>query len=412
MLIFATSAAAWECVLNSDPNGPAEFYAVDKDSQELLFFYNKSPLKKMLDVPCSTGQSRGDKFREGDLKTPEGVYFVENRLRRDLNFTLYGNLAYSLNFPNPVDRLNGKTGHGIWIHGRGNGIASFGTKGCVAMNLGDLQDIGNDIEPGQTPVVIARDIAWQSGQSEDNTRISTQLASSCQKWAQAWSERSDSFFSFYAPGSYSKAQKTSFKHFKARKKRLFDQYPWIDVWIDKPRVVKGPNYWVTYFGQIYNAPGFNSAGIKRLYWMPDANGEFKVIGSEWRGSDGDRLKQAYFKQRGEELFYFVRKWKDAWKRADIADYKRFYAKDISQEGRDGLRAVVKHKKSIWESGSIPQKIEVSDFSFSLVAEGFKVRFVQDYQDSSGYADLGVKTLIVAPLKTGWKIVREDWRQIN
>ena len=40
---------------------------------------------------------------------------MERKLSKGLNYKLYGDLAFTLNYPNPIDRLKGKTGRGIWI---------------------------------------------------------------------------------------------------------------------------------------------------------------------------------------------------------------------------------------------------------------------------------------------------------
>lgn len=47
---------------------------------------------------------------------------MEYKIASGLDFKEYGGIAYTLNYPNPVDKLRGKTGHGIWIHSKGLGI--------------------------------------------------------------------------------------------------------------------------------------------------------------------------------------------------------------------------------------------------------------------------------------------------
>ena len=41
-------------------------------------------------------------------------------------------------------------------------------------------------------------------------------------------------------------------------------------------------------------------------------------------------------------------------------------------------------------------------------KGLKVTFAQTYEDSSGHADKGPKTLVLSPRGDGWVILSENW----
>ncbi|CAI6147276.1 MAG: hypothetical protein SPLUMA1_SPLUMAMAG1_01934 [uncultured Sulfurimonas sp.] len=56
-----------------------------------------------------------DKIREGDLRTPIGVYKLVKKLSKVDSF--YGPLAFATSYPNSYDKYLGKNGSGIWIHG-------------------------------------------------------------------------------------------------------------------------------------------------------------------------------------------------------------------------------------------------------------------------------------------------------
>ncbi len=192
-------ASGWEPMLSSHAYGPERIVAVDKSSQTLIMLERKSPLHEVRRFPCTTGQSVGDKLVEGDLRTPEGVYFVGPKIKRKLDWGLYGNLAYSLNYPNPIDRINGKTGGGIWIHGRGKEFVPRDTLGCVALKVPDMRDVAQEIAYG-TPVVIASELAWtqEPGESDPTAKL---LADELQAWASDWEKRGDDFFSHYDKAS-------------------------------------------------------------------------------------------------------------------------------------------------------------------------------------------------------------------
>ena len=270
----------WQTVIEEHHATPERLIAVDKSRQQLSLFERRSPLKLTRLFTCTTGQSVGDKEREGDLKTPEGVYFVVQRIGAGLEYLKYGTEAYTLNYPNPVDRLRKKTGYGIWIHGRGEPLAPLQTQGCVSMNNEDLAAIGGVLAPG-TPVALTESFSQSQGKNSREAATVSLLEKKSQAWAKAWGQRSASMFDFYDKQAYSLAQGEPFSRFQAQKERLFKQLPWINNAIRDIRVLQGPGYWVTWFYQDYKAPNLSTSGIRRLYWVPDGKGDFKIVGMEW-----------------------------------------------------------------------------------------------------------------------------------
>ncbi len=145
----APEAAAWEAPVGGVADGQP-IAVVDKEAQR--FFWLKPG--SVREYVCTTGKGKGDKQLRGDLKTPEGIYFITGK-RRGLDFEEYGGEAYMLDYPNPVDRQRGKTGSGIWVHSRGRSITPFESRGCIVLNLGDIRKIGPELKPG-TPVLIGK----------------------------------------------------------------------------------------------------------------------------------------------------------------------------------------------------------------------------------------------------------------
>lgn len=96
-LMCVPEARAWEAVTDGLPDQAV--VAVDK-SRQRFFLMEKG---KARDYLCTTGQAQGDKQVRGDLKTPEGVYFVVRKRTERLDFEEYGGEAYILDYPNPVD---------------------------------------------------------------------------------------------------------------------------------------------------------------------------------------------------------------------------------------------------------------------------------------------------------------------
>ena len=399
----AALADGWHARISDHDDLPPMFLAVDKSQQKFFVLERHSPLTVRATYPCTTGQADGDKQSEGDLKTPEGVYFIGSKLSSGLDFSEYGGIAYTLNYPNPVDRINGKSGYGIWIHSKGHEITPKETKGCIALNLPDLLNIGDEFVSG-LPVSVSHSLEISATSPEDE-QTARQLADMARAWAKAWSGRSQSMFSFYNPASYSIANEP-FAAFRSNKERLFQMFPWLHTIISDVRALPGPGYWVTWFNQYYRAPNMISEGVRRLYWQKDAKGEFRIVGMEWQEQETG-IASEYLETVEPDISAFIEKWRLAWETGDIAAYADAYAPDASQGGRHGRSAIKQHKEALWR-GAKPVTVEFSGIFLATDAGGIKADMQQVFKDAKGFSDRGIKTLILTPTATGWAIVSEEW----
>jgi murein L,D-transpeptidase YafK len=405
-LIFVTqtvSAPSWAVQLSSHPNGPALLLAIDKSAQELYLLRQHSPLRVAQKFQCSTGQVGGDKQVEGDMKTPEGVYFIESK-RTGLDKVRYGNLAYTLNYPNPVDRIKGKTGHGIWIHGRGKALVPMDTKGCVALKTQELTNIDDLFSFHRTPVVVGEELQWTEFDQEKITAAAS-LKAQVEGWGKAWEEKSEAFFTLYQPEKFTLSMGKPFQDFRSRKERLFDRYPWIEVYLDQIQIISGPDYWVTYFGQYFRTGTFSSQGTKRLYWQRERDG-WKIVGSEWRASPID-LRSKYLHAVEKEVQQWLESWREVWQRADYRDYRSYYHPDAVQDDQQGIEAIMARKEKVW-SNSLPEEITLADIEVNMHQKGLKVTFEQHYKGRTGYEDGGRKELIIEPFGQTWRVLAETW----
>ena len=259
---------------------PSHLVAVDKNRQTFLFFEKKSPLKLKYSFPCVTGQLAGDKQELNDLRTPEGIYFVEYKIASGLDFKEYGGIAYTLNYPNPVDRLRGKTGHGIWIHSKGFGLVP--TRGCVAIGLKEIDTVGPQLTPG-TAVVLAEQLDESKVPQPDNG-TARELRRLMHAWSNAWAARSRKMFDYYDPDAYSKATE-SFSAFRQNKERLFKALGFIKIYNREIHALEGPGYWVTWAEQFYTASNLSTEGVRRLYWQRGKDKKFRIVGMEWSPRD-------------------------------------------------------------------------------------------------------------------------------
>ncbi|WP_241667301.1 L,D-transpeptidase family protein [Pseudodesulfovibrio senegalensis] len=397
----------WRPTLTSHQWVPERLLAIDKDDQRLFVLQHESPIKAVMELPCTTGQAQGDKMVRGDLRTPEGTYFLGRRIQRPLGWDLYGNIAYSLNYPNPVDRIKGKTGSGIWLHGRGKALTPRDTRGCIALKASDLESLGSDLYPGM-PVVVAEDVSWKPDSGTEG-KLAAELVQEVRNWARDWESRSGKFFVHFDPVAFTLSGSGDFAAYKSHKESIFRSTPWLHVMVDNVRAIAGPDYWVTCFDQFYRSPSLAQTVGKRLYWMRTAKGGWVVVGREYTRPQQDLAPQ-YFKVMDKRIRPVIRKWAAAWQDADMESYLSFYGTDAVQGDYRGAEAIREYKNALWEEKA-PVKVTVDDVKIFPDSKGLRVDFVQEYEDASGYADRGHKTLVLAPVGDGWKIEREEWRRL-
>jgi murein L,D-transpeptidase YafK len=130
-----------------------------------LFVYEQQAggLKFITDYYVSQGKLGVDKFKEGDQKTPLGVYYITGRLPGARLPDFYGSGALPISYPNEWDRLNGRGGSGIWLHGTPSESFSrppLSSDGCVVLTNPDLHKLAESVEIGKTPIVISNELEF------------------------------------------------------------------------------------------------------------------------------------------------------------------------------------------------------------------------------------------------------------
>ena len=151
------------------------------------------------DSTMSIGENGDGKQRNGDRKTPLGIYFVTEQLDTSRMHEKYGRTAFVLDYPNAIDRRHDRTGDGIWVHGvdrRGGRRPTRDTDGCIALPNETLEKIEDRFSPNVTPVVIGREIRRvEAGQIDE---LRSELDAAISQWANSL-QRGDmhTFLSLY-----------------------------------------------------------------------------------------------------------------------------------------------------------------------------------------------------------------------
>ncbi len=132
-----------------------------KSQRKLILFENDEEVKT---YKISLGfQPIGHKQFEGDGKTPEGLYTINNK---NPNSAYHLNLGVS--YPNEKDKAfalskNNNAGGDIKIHGLKNNLMNIGkfhrfkdwTFGCIALANSEIEELFNHVEIG-TPIEIRK----------------------------------------------------------------------------------------------------------------------------------------------------------------------------------------------------------------------------------------------------------------
>jgi L,D-peptidoglycan transpeptidase YkuD (ErfK/YbiS/YcfS/YnhG family) len=329
------ASAAWTAYMPQQ--APDFFFAADKSHNTLSIVQKKNNSLSVTDsMECIHGKIEGDKEKEGDMKTPEGVYVITHKITQKLDFMEYGPHAFALNYPNPVDRLRKKTGSGIWLHSKGKNITGLTTRGCLAIDQNKITTLVPLLTPG-TPILIAENIAgeglvpsYYSQQYLPHTRSSVftplsdiqnpssenicamptahtsldcqelnstkkhislenffensitndihTIYTQTQQWIQDLIQNSKHIFELYDQVQWKDANKESFNRHKKNIITLQNNNISIDIDNNNIYIIPGPGYIVSFFNYTINTSKERIKINHILYWIHNNNGLYRIIG--------------------------------------------------------------------------------------------------------------------------------------
>ncbi|MFY7867801.1 L,D-transpeptidase family protein [Roseateles sp.] len=160
---------------------------VDTSRARLYLFENSAQgLKLLRDNYVSIGKLGTGKLEEGDQRTPLGLYHIG--LRRDEAAARYGAAALPLNYPNEYDRVLGRGGSSIWLHGERAGNYARGpmsTDGCIVLSNDEMKLLADTVAERETPVVIVENIEWLSRSAANMQPSDKGFEAAFQGWQRA-----------------------------------------------------------------------------------------------------------------------------------------------------------------------------------------------------------------------------------
>ena len=256
---------------------------VDSEKARIYVFKNVDGQPKLVtDFYVSGGKNGFEKEREGDQRTPLGVYHVVSSMGREKLTDFYGAGAFPINYPNEWDKRLAKTGSGIWIHGTPSTTYSRpprASDGCVVLTNEDFANIAQYVEPGITPIVIVPTVEWQSPEAWQESRTDFSLAFA--NWKRDWEGLGVENYLGHYSATFNADGKT-FADWSAHKRRVNATKRYVKVDVSNLSVFEHPVSPATLpmlmvtFDQVYKSSNNSAKMKKRQYWQRE-QGRWKII---------------------------------------------------------------------------------------------------------------------------------------
>ena len=253
---------------------------VDTQKSRLYLYQNDNGRPRFVaDYYISHGKLGAEKMREGDKKTPVGVYHVTSSLSPKKVGDFYGTGAFPINYPNEWDKRQGRNGHGIWLHGTPSDTFSRPPKasdGCVVLSNVDLDSLAKNLQIGLTPVIISNSVEWLTLDDWQNER--TTLNNKIEEWRKDWESRDiDRYLKHYSTKFTSGKQ--SLEQFAIQKRQVNSGKSWIKVKLANLSMFRNPGkdeLVVVTFEQDYQSNNLSNQMKKSQYWIRE-DSTWKIV---------------------------------------------------------------------------------------------------------------------------------------
>lgn len=248
-------------------------------SRSRLFVYanDLGRPRYVTDFYISLGKNGVEKQREGDQKTPLGVYTIISSKDKLPDF--YGPGAFPVDYPNDWDKLHGRKGHGIWLHGTPSETYSrppWATDGCIVLTNEDFAKLKRYVDVSRTPVVIGQGVEWRERERWEAERASFMTA--FQRWKGDWeSLDTNKYLSHYSNDFRSETR--DFATWKAKKRKVATGKTWVKVGTNDVSLFAYPGAKETMmvtFEQDYRSNNLSNRTVKRQFWVREGQG-WKIV---------------------------------------------------------------------------------------------------------------------------------------
>lgn len=244
---------------------------VDTKKSRLYLYENANGQPRFVaDYYITQGKLGTGKQREGDQKTPIGIYHITGRLPGRKLPDFYGKGALPLDYPNDWDKHLGKTGSKIWLHGVPSDTYSRpprASDGCVVLANADLRGLLQQVQVGLTPVIISDKVEWLSLDDWNAERQS--LLTTIEAWRRDWEQlNTGKYLSHYSRRFES--DNLNLAQWAEQKRQVQASTTWAKVTIRNLSMFRYPgkdDMVLVTFEQSYLSSSQRFYAKKRQYWV-------------------------------------------------------------------------------------------------------------------------------------------------
>lgn len=247
-----------------------------------VYSYSDGKIKQDFEQKAIITGLMGDKQVEGDLKTPVGFYELGRKFNPGDPY--YGPFAFATTYPNLLDKVQGKTGGGIWIHGYpldGTRLDEFKTRGCIALFNENLEEFAKVVQDKKV-FAMTEEKEKVRAKKEDIAALLADLFA----WKLAWTDSDiNTYLNFYDEKQIKRFDKMKFEQFASMKKSIFSRkedkkIKFSDINISPyPNVENETMYRISFYEDYYTK-NYQFKGDKILYVKIDSKGKMKILAEQ------------------------------------------------------------------------------------------------------------------------------------
>ncbi|ELL4695302.1 murein L,D-transpeptidase [Campylobacter coli] len=247
-----------------------------------VYSYSDGKIKQDFEQKAIITGLMGDKQVEGDLKTPVGFYELGRKFNPGDPY--YGPFAFATTYPNLLDKVQGKTGGGIWIHGYpldGTRLDEFKTRGCIALFNENLEEFAKVVQDKKV-FAMTEEKEKVRAKKEDIAALLADLFA----WKLAWTDSDiNTYLNFHDEKQFKRFDKMKFEQFASMKKSIFSRkedkkIKFSDINISPyPNVENETMYRISFYEDYYTK-NYQFKGDKILYVKIDSKGKMKILAEQ------------------------------------------------------------------------------------------------------------------------------------